>query len=242
MIEHNGSTPMYQQLADKITEDIHSGVYAPGSKLPSENTLCREHQVSRITVRQALNLLSQKNLIMSVHGKGSFVKQPEIHHGLQKIVSFRKVLQEQGLEGYSRLRSFVDKEDSPEPAQQFGKYCCVLELIGYANHKPIVFYRSYLAQEMGKKMLAAANRAEAEGKAFSTYDLYVELRQPVIRIQQQLRAKNADAILSEVMHLPKGKAVLLLQSCYYGENDQLLEYKEAYYDSDIYSFQLNREV
>jgi len=242
MIDHNTPIPLYQQLADTLAEEIRRGVYGPGSKLPSENTLCQEHLVSRITVRQAMNLLSQKNLIQSVHGKGSFVKQPEIQHGLQQIVSFRKVLQEQGLEGYSRLRSFVDAAEDAGAVQLFGTPCCRLELIGYANNKPIVFYCSHFQKTLGKKMLEAANRAETEGKAFSTYDLYSEIGQPVTRIEQQLRAKNADAALCEVMQLPKGKAVLVLQSRYYGEDNTLLEYKEAYYHSDIYSFQLRREI
>lgn len=242
MIEHNSSVPLYQQLADALAEEIRRGVYVPGSKLPSENTLCQAHRVSRITVRQAMNLLAQKNLIHSVHGKGSFVKQPEIQHGLQQIVSFRKVLQEQGLEGYSRLLSFVDAAEDAEAVRLFSGPCCRLELIGYANNKPIVFYCSHFQKPLGKKMLEVANRAETEGKAFSTYDLYGEIGQPVTRIEQQLRAKNADAALCEVMQLPKGKAVLVLQSCYYGEDNTLLEYKEAYYHSDIYSFHLHREI
>lgn len=240
MIQHNASTPLYQQLADKLAADIRGGVYEPGDKLPSENALCREHQVSRITVRQAMNLLSQQNLILSVHGKGSFVRQPAIRHGLQQIVSFRKVLQEQGLEGYTRLRGFTDNVEDPEG--RFGGPCCGLDLIGYANHKPIVFYRSCFRPDLGQRMLEAANRAVQAQKAFSTYDLYCEVGQRVARIEQQLRAANADAALAELMELPKGKAVLILQSCYYGEDDTLLEYKQAYYHSDIYSFQLQREV
>ena len=240
MIQHNASTPLYQQLADKLAADIRGDVYQPGDKLPSENTLCREHQVSRITVRQAMNLLTQQNLIVSVHGKGSFVKQPAIRHGLQQIVSFRKVLQEQGLEGYTRLRSFSDSTEDPEG--RFGGDCCGLDLIGYANHRPIVFYHSCFAPDLGQQMLDATNRAAQAGKAFSTYDLYGEVGQRVARIEQQLRAANADATLAEVLELPKGKAVLVLQSSYYSADGELLEYKQAYYHSDIYSFQLQREV
>ena len=240
MIQHNASTPLYQQLADKLAAEIRSGVYQPGDKLPSENTLCRDYQVSRITVRQAMNLLSGQNLILSVHGKGSFVRQPAIRHGLQQIVSFRKVLQEQGLEGHTRLRGFSDTTEDPEG--RFGGSCCSLDLIGYANQKPIVFYHSCFRPELGQRMLEAANRAVQEKKAFSTYDLYGEIGQPVVRIEQQLRAANADAVLAELLEVPKGKAVLVLQSSYYGENDELLEYKQAYYHSDIYSFELHREV
>lgn len=238
MLERNVSTSLYQQLADELSKKIFSGEFVPGTKLPSENTLCREYQVSRITVRQAMNLLTRQGLIESIHGKGSFVRQPAIQHSLHKIVSFRKVLQEQGLEGYTKLRSFVNEESST----YFDTPCSCLELVGYANHKPIVFYCSYFEEELGKQMLAAASRAEREKIAFSTYDLYKETDQRVVRIEQKLCAKNADGMLSEIMELNKGKALLVLQSFYYGENDILLEYKEAYYRSDVYSFRLLREV
>ena len=67
--------PVYQQLADQLAEDIANGVYAPGSKLPSETELIETYGVSRPTVRQAGAELRKMGLVVSEHGKGSFVRQ-----------------------------------------------------------------------------------------------------------------------------------------------------------------------
>ena len=79
MINHNSSVPMYLQISRQLSEAIQQGGYNPGDKLPSESTLCQQYDVSRITVRQALNLLIQQDMAFSVHGKGTFVKPPAIN-------------------------------------------------------------------------------------------------------------------------------------------------------------------
>lgn len=106
MLVHDSVVALYVQLANCLSDAIYQGEYKPGDKLPSENSLCKQYGVSRITVRQALNLLIQQNLAFAVHGKGTFVKAPDISHELNRIISFSRVLQLKGLTGYTRVRGF----------------------------------------------------------------------------------------------------------------------------------------
>ena len=87
MLVHDSVVALYVQLANCLSDAIYQGEYKPGDKLPSENSLCKQYGVSRITVRQALNLLIQQNLAFAVHGKGTFVKAPDISHELNRIIS-----------------------------------------------------------------------------------------------------------------------------------------------------------
>ncbi len=50
-LEVNSFVPLYQQLYDNIKKQIASGIYKPGDKLSSEGDLCKEFNISRITVR-----------------------------------------------------------------------------------------------------------------------------------------------------------------------------------------------
>lgn len=50
-LEVNSFIPLYQQLYDNIKKQIAAGIYKPGDKLPSEVDLCKEFNISRITVR-----------------------------------------------------------------------------------------------------------------------------------------------------------------------------------------------
>lgn len=72
-LDENSIQPLYQQLAESLAQKILGGLYQEGAKLPTEEALSREHKVSRITVRNALKVLSQDNLIASKQGKGTFV-------------------------------------------------------------------------------------------------------------------------------------------------------------------------
>lgn len=68
------STPRYQQISQALTRLIEAGTYAPGQVIPSEQALCEQFAVSRITVRQALASLVAAGLLVKRPGVGTFVR------------------------------------------------------------------------------------------------------------------------------------------------------------------------
>lgn len=69
--------PKWAQIADGIRAQIASGELAPGDKLRSTAELCRQHGVSAIVVRQAINVLKAEGLVEGVPGLGVFVADRE---------------------------------------------------------------------------------------------------------------------------------------------------------------------
>lgn len=242
MINHNSSVPMYIQISKELSEAIYQGEYGAGDKLPSESALCRQFDVSRITVRQALNLLIQQDLAFSVHGKGTFVKPPDISHELNQIISFSRVLQQKGLNGHTRIQSFIPDCQNTDVKNHLNRPFSNLNLIGYAAQTPVVFYRSFFPTELGQRMWQAAREAVHTGTAFSTYDLYARIGKEMFRVEQTISAVNADSEIAAVLELPKEKALIVLESLYYASDGSPLEYKLGYYRSDIYSFHLQRKI
>lgn len=242
MGNQNNTTSMYIQLSNHLADAIAKGEYAVGDKLPSENGLCQQFGVSRITVRQALQRLAQQGLIYSVHGKGSFVKAPSVSNELDRIVSFSKVLEQKGLEGYTRVCNYANPAADSVSYRHLGTSVISLDLLGYISKAPAVYYTSHFPVDLGKQMLSAAQQAEQDGLAFSTYDLYKKIGVPLSRIEQTIRAVNADTKLSEILNVPNGEALMVLESVYYDENDTALEHKISYYRADVYSFHIRRNV
>ena len=66
--------PGYRELAEKLRADIENGVYTVGRKMPTENVLQYMHNVSRHTVREALQILLTDGLIYKVQGSGTYVR------------------------------------------------------------------------------------------------------------------------------------------------------------------------
>jgi GntR family transcriptional regulator len=72
-IRHDSSIPVAAQVARDIERDIGAGRLAPDTRLPSEVELSGLYGVARMTVRRAVAQLRDRALVVTVHGRGSFV-------------------------------------------------------------------------------------------------------------------------------------------------------------------------
>jgi len=103
-------------LVSSLTQQILLGTFKPGDKLPSENTLVREHGVSRTVVREALSKLQASGLVEPRHGIGTFVieRQPQagLRVGAENAASVRDLLELRiGLEGQAAALAAVRCDD-----------------------------------------------------------------------------------------------------------------------------------
>lgn len=85
-MKKNPSTPSTSaQIFSFLKEHIASGEWAPGSKLPSEASLCSQLGVSRVSVRAAINQLIGLGLVESLQGKGTFVRKISLEDSMDSI-------------------------------------------------------------------------------------------------------------------------------------------------------------
>ena len=76
MLDTNSLKPLYIQLEAEIRQALREKKYLPGDRLPSEEKLCEQYQVSRITVRKAIQQLTDQHILEKHRGKGTFVSTP----------------------------------------------------------------------------------------------------------------------------------------------------------------------
>jgi GntR family transcriptional regulator len=76
MIDRDGPTPVYVQVADVIAARIAGGELARHRPIPSEIHLQQEFGVARDTIRRAVEVLRDRGLVFTVRGKGTYVGQP----------------------------------------------------------------------------------------------------------------------------------------------------------------------
>src|SRR6202020_1886987 len=72
-IDRRSPMPLYFQLARLLIDDINSGRWQAGERLPSESEICERYGVSRATVRQALLRLENEGMIQRLKGRGTFI-------------------------------------------------------------------------------------------------------------------------------------------------------------------------
>jgi DNA-binding GntR family transcriptional regulator len=77
VLDHDGDTHLYVQIAEILREQIRRGDLAPGHAIPSEAAIQSEFGVARTTARRAFHLLREEGLIYTVQGEGTFVGTPD---------------------------------------------------------------------------------------------------------------------------------------------------------------------
>ncbi|GAA0355184.1 hypothetical protein GCM10009530_00330 [Microbispora corallina] len=77
MLDHDGDTHLYVQIAEFIRERIQRGDLLPGHPIPSEAAIQSEFGVARTTARRAFHMLREEGLIYTVQGEGTFVGSPD---------------------------------------------------------------------------------------------------------------------------------------------------------------------
>ena len=86
-IQKDSPLPLYFQLKELLRQEIESGHWQPGQRIPSEAELCHAFDISRSVVRQALTELEYQGLLYREQGKGTFVAQPKISESLMQDLS-----------------------------------------------------------------------------------------------------------------------------------------------------------
>ena len=73
IINHTSMEPIYEQIVAQIKAEVIEGTLTAGEALPSVRALSRELKISALTVKKAYDNLEEEGLVVTVHGKGSFI-------------------------------------------------------------------------------------------------------------------------------------------------------------------------
>jgi GntR family transcriptional regulator len=98
IVKQQDFLPKYYQISSEIIELIRTGELQPGARIPSENDIIRDYQVSNTTARKVLQEIEKAGWVSRVKGKGTFVKATGIiNRSATKILSFTKNMRQAGL-------------------------------------------------------------------------------------------------------------------------------------------------
>lgn len=133
--------PLYKQLTDLLRRDIQDGKFKRGQKIPTELALSKMYNVSRITVRNALEELAKENLLIRKQGKGTFVNSEKLSRGIKGTQSFTEMCREIGCTpGAKVIKCIIDDANDKdievldlEPNSKI----IVIERIRYADQVPV---------------------------------------------------------------------------------------------------------
>jgi GntR family transcriptional regulator len=140
-LDSNSTIPLYKQLEDILIQQIESGVLTSGSKLPTEDELSKEYNISRVTVRKTMEALCNGCFIERKPGKGTFVSKKKIQRKISELLSFTDMCQMQGLKASAKTIRIDIISPTEEEISQMGlkphDRILILERLRYANNLPV---------------------------------------------------------------------------------------------------------
>ena len=228
------STVLYRKIADDLRKLIKDGAYNEGDKLPSERHLCEQYEASRITIRQALELLEQEQLVVRRHGRGTFVLPSKYNQLLNDLYSFKDEIEKSGDTPSTKMLDIelveVDEYLSRKTSLDIGTEVYKLTRLRLSNGQPMMYEDSYIPYSVAPDL---------DHYNFSKLSLYKTLQnQYNVRIDKAHETLNATLIQKhEAQHLnqEEGSVAMYIQRFSYS-NNQLIEYTKSIVVGDKYNY------
>jgi GntR family transcriptional regulator len=232
--QENG-TPLYVQIANSIVERIRSGEFATGDRLPSERTLCEELSVSRMTVRQALQTLQRQGLIEQQRGKGSFVSGPKIEQPIDVLIGFSDNMARRGLKPGARLLTLELQYANRRVAQalglELGQPIYFIHRVRLADNIPMALEHSYFPAHRCPS-LEQYDLEQRSVYAILAEEFGIHLK----HARQSLEPTNARPHEAELLKVPVGVPLMLVERVSYDDQGAIVEYAKDLYRGDSFRF------
>jgi len=192
--------PLYHQLRCVLQSEIENGDWQPGQQLPNETQLTERFGVSKITVRQALQELSQLGYVRREQGRGTFVAKPKLHEGPRELTSFTEEMRRHRLAPSARVleRSVApcDAEVADALAIQPGDPVLVLRRLRLADGEPMGIQTAYLPLAL----VPGLDRIDLEGT--SLYEtLNTRFGLSAAKARETYYAELASADVARLLHI-----------------------------------------
>lgn len=223
--------PQYKKLYETLRKHILSGVYEEGSLLPSENELCAVHNMTRPTVRHALETLVQDGFIQKKQGKGSIVRKPPQDIGILSISGTssaigKDFLQTQILQK-PQIMSWPDPFHFDITKIERDCGCIYMERLRIVNGQPVFYDINHIPN---------VNLPRFTSRTFENKSLFEILRtQYQIEIkggQQKLKALKADEKIGKLLNIKKGDPVLYIERKLTTNRENFNIYSTIYFNSE----------
>lgn len=226
-------------LHEKVYEDIKNKIirkeYKFGSMIPKELDLMDIYEVSRHTIRKAMDRLTSEGYVYKIKGTGTFVKSLKADYKLSNMSSFTEILNNQTGHPNSIVIEAktikVDEKINSKVSVMSCTECYYVERIRRNGKTNLCFEKTYINPKL------CPNIIEFVTPNTSLYKLYEEkFNLKLAEGQYNLEAINASAEISKILDIPEGSAILYMEALISTYDNTPLYFVEAYYIGSRYTF------
>lgn len=228
------AAPLYVQLSERLAQAISTGALAPGQQIPPEAELMHTFGISRVTVRQAIQLLVRNGQVESRRGKGSFVSRPSFQQDLSNLQGFQEALRQQGVEPQTELLEFSASLGRVDPTLPAGLKLPVRLRRRYCvDDEPFAVVEAYLPAEV-------AQLGEQRAARLAVYEILQQfLGIRIGRADVAIQCTRASAKVATALGLPPRSYVLVMHRTSYSSAGVPCEHMRISIVPDRYTFRMS---
>ncbi len=230
--------PQYRQI--ELTLRGRLETMRPGARLPSDEELCREFGVSRMTARNAMRRLAEDGLVERIPGRGTFAVAPPAHRHADRLMAFSHEMERMGRTPSSRV---LAREIRPSTAVEAGALGLqptepVVELrrLRLADGIPIAVETAILVRRTADIVMAADLEAGSLHEALARAGLHLRRGHATISAE----AATPDDV--RLLDMERDAPLLVERRIIADTQGRPIEWTESRYPGDRYALDVRFEV
>jgi GntR family transcriptional regulator len=232
-VDRSSPVPLYYQLAQQLESAIEQGRLAPGSLLGNEIELAGRLGLSRPTVRQAIQSLVDKGLLVRRRGIGTQV----VHSQVKRPLELSSLYDDLQAAGQAPATHVLRNETEPASAQAAaalgvaeGAEVAVIERLRLTHGEPVAYLRNNLP-------LGLLDLDSADLEATGLYRLMRSAGITLHSARQAVGARSATAEEGELLAEPEGAALLTMSRTTFDDKGRPVEFATHVYRASRYAFE-----
>jgi GntR family transcriptional regulator len=230
--------PLYCQLMDILISEIQTN-RKEDEQLPSEREIGEKYNVSRATVRQAMQEMEQEGYIYRSHGKGTFVAPQRVNQELLKFYSFTEEMKKLGKSPSSQVLDFevIDCNKKISNKLEIDENAKVYKILRLrlADNKPMMLETTYLPYDRFPGMV----RQQLEQTAM--YDIFAQkFAVKITSAKEKFQPVVTNAEEARYLKVSKEIPSLKIERYTY-ENERIIEYTRSIARGDKFEYCITLE-
>ena len=226
-------------VRSELKQLIVSGEWPVGSRLPNETDLCEQYNVSRITLREAVQGLVQDGYLVRRQGSGTYVtRRPTLQNSLDTNFSYTEYLEQANIRAGKRILSArlvpADEEVAEALSVEPGAQVVEVRRLRTADGTPAVYSIDSIPADI---VSTTADRKALRG---SLYRLLAEKGHPVDHGEAVVAPAVADAELATLLGLEEGALLQHLKQIDYDTGDRPVMFSLEWHVPSVFELRVYR--
>lgn len=228
---------LHEKISSEIRKKIIDNIYKVDEMIPKEVDLAKQYDVSRPTIRQAIQTLVDEGYLERIKGTGTFVRKKKINQDfIHNIKSYEDQMRSRGFTPVTKVINFSIEKANDEIAEKLklkvGDPIYSLTRLRYANDEPAVFVITHIPVHLYIDLI------NVDFSKVSLYSTFEEYNKPIFAVERELNVIKSNYMSSAMLNIPVGDPLFYFKTIGYSQEKEAIEYSISWYRGDYNSFEI----